>query len=107
MGASSDSSPDSTSCMAATAVTGLVIDAILKIVSSVMSTSSPTRALPNAPAYRISSAFATIATTPGTRPSSTAVARIWSIVSAWTTPAMLASRTPAPATRCIIGSSSP
>src|SRR5947208_16723978 len=75
MGASNVIRPSSTSIIAASDVTGLVMDARRKIVSGVASMLLPTALLPNASRYKRSPALATEATTHGTSPRVTHVLR--------------------------------
>src|SRR4051812_1095030 len=72
---SSFSFPSSTSIITATDVIGLVIDAMLKIVSFVIGVRSSVLLTPNASLYRTPSLSTTATTTPGTSPRSVAVLR--------------------------------
>src|SRR6266568_4507336 len=80
MGASNVIRPSSTSIIAASDVTGLVMDARRKIVSGVASMLLPAALLPNASRYKRSQALATEATTHGTSPRVTHVLRKSEIV---------------------------
>ena len=72
---SSFSFPSSTSIMMATDVTGLVIDAMLKIVSFAIGVLLIVRLFPKASWYRTPSFPTTTTTTPGTSPRSVTVLR--------------------------------
>ena len=72
IGWSSGSLPCSTSCIAATEVTALVIEAIRNTVSGVIAGPFARSRIPKAPSYKVPRSVAAIATTPGTSRASTA-----------------------------------